>query len=36
VAADERDAAVALRREMEALFRREWGNAAGDRSVAAE
>jgi predicted homoserine dehydrogenase-like protein len=36
VAADERDAAVALRREMEALFRRDWENARSQRPAAAE
>ena len=36
VAADATDAAVALRREMEAVFRREWGNAPGERPAAAE
>jgi predicted homoserine dehydrogenase-like protein len=36
VAADATDAAVALRREMESLFRREWGNAGGERPAAAE
>jgi len=36
VAADERAPAVAARREMEAMFRREGGNAAGAQSAAAE
>ena len=36
VTADATDAAVALRREMEAVFRREWGNAPGERPAAAE
>ena len=36
VAADATDAAVALRRDMEAVFRREWGKAAGERPAAAE
>jgi predicted homoserine dehydrogenase-like protein len=36
IAADEREEAVAVRREMEALFRREWGNALGERGAAAD
>ena len=36
VAADEREQAVAVRREMEALFRREWGNSLHERGAAAE
>ena len=36
IAADEREQAVQVRREMEALFRREWGNLPGERSAAAE
>ncbi len=36
VACDEREPAVQVRREMEALFRREWGNRPGERSAAAE
>ena len=34
VAADENDGAVRIRREMEATFRREWGNAPGERGAA--
>ena len=36
VAARESDEAVQVRREMEALFRREWGNEPGERGAAAE
>jgi predicted homoserine dehydrogenase-like protein len=36
VAANEGEQAVQVRREMEALFRREWGNAPGERGAAAE
>ena len=36
VTADEREPAVKLRREMEALFRREWGNTLGAPGAAAE
>jgi predicted homoserine dehydrogenase-like protein len=36
VAAEERDQAVAVRREMEAMFRREWGNNLSNRGAAAE
>jgi predicted homoserine dehydrogenase-like protein len=36
VVADEGEPAVKIRREMEALFRREWGNVLGERGAAAE
>ena len=36
VAADEREQAVQVRREMEATFRREWGNTLDARGAAAE
>ena len=36
VAADEREQAVQIRREMEAQFRRDWGNQLGERGAAAE
>ena len=36
VAADESDQAVQVRREMEALFRRDWGEASRERGAAAE
>ena len=36
VAADESEQAVRVRREMESVFRREWGNAPGKRGAAAE
>jgi predicted homoserine dehydrogenase-like protein len=36
VAAPAAEQAFAIRREMEAMFRREWGNAPGERNAAAE
>jgi predicted homoserine dehydrogenase-like protein len=36
VAANESDQAVQVRREMESLFRREWGNSLAEKSAAAE
>jgi predicted homoserine dehydrogenase-like protein len=36
VAVDEREQAVQVRREMEAQYRRDWGNRLGERGAAAE